>query len=384
MSFSLSLSIPAFHPFTIVLLPLTNDEEKGEPERSALHTEMTHCPGSSHGRLRQRQDIDALIDLVRHLDISSTGIHWYRCSSNNPASLTARLGATIDVEQNHVRFLGDLILNLWDCGGQDAFMDSYLTTQRSTIFQQVGVMIYVFDVETREMNKDLEYYRDCLDGLRQFSPSASVFLLVHKMDLIREPRQPSFEKKRKELQDASGEGTVSVFGTSIYDESLYKVRTVLFFLLYTNFTKQLHQAWSNIVHTLIPNASILSKHLTTFAVACNATEVILFERTTFLVVATSSNVPDVPPTASSLGSDTTGGEDARGLDPTRYERTSELVKAFKYACSRVREEFHSLEMELYDFTAILAEMTRNTYVMVIVHDPTIGLSIVIYLAPTSN
>lgn len=139
--------------------------------------------------------------------------------------MTARLGATIDVEQNHVRFLGDLILNLWDCGGQDAFMDSYLTTQRSTIFQQVGVMIYVFDVETREMNKDLEYYRDCLDGLRQFSPSASVFLLVHKMDLIREPRQPSFEKKKKELQDASGEGTVSVFGTSIYDESLYKACT---------------------------------------------------------------------------------------------------------------------------------------------------------------
>lgn len=272
--------------------------------------------------------------------------------SNNPASLTARLGATIDVEQNHVRFLGDLILNLWDCGGQDAFMDSYLTTQRSTIFQQVGVMIYVFDVETREMNKDLEYYRDCLDGLRQFSPSASVFLLVHKMDLIREPRQPSFEKKRKELLDASGEGNISVFGTSIYDESLYK-------------------AWSNIVHTLIPNASILSKHLTTFAVACNATEVILFERTTFLVVATSSNLPDIPSTASSLGSDATGGDDARGLDPTRYERTSELVKAFKYACSRVREEFHSLEMELYDFTAILAEMTRNTYVMVIVHDPTI-------------
>ncbi len=59
-------------------------------------------------------------------------------------------------------------------------MDSYLTTQRSTIFQHVGVMIYVFDVETREMNKDLEYYRDCLEGLRQYSPDAAIFLLVHK------------------------------------------------------------------------------------------------------------------------------------------------------------------------------------------------------------
>ncbi|TFK42372.1 rraga protein [Crucibulum laeve] len=270
--------------------------------------------------------------------------------SNNPASLASRLGATIDVEQNHVRFLGDLILNLWDCGGQDSFMDSYLSTQRATIFQQVGVMIYVFDIETREMNKDLEYYRDCLDGLRQFSPDASVFLLVHKMDLVREPKVATFDKKKKELQEASGDATISVFGTSIYDESLYR-------------------AWSNIVHTLIPNATILSRHLTTFAEACSATEVILFERTTFLVIATSSS-SSTTSMPLSLGTDEPE-VDPHQLDPIRYERTSELIKAFKHSCSRVREEFHSLEMELYDFTAVLDEMTRNTYVMVIVHDPTI-------------
>lgn len=153
-------------------------------------------------------------------------------SSNNPASLTARLGATIDVEQNHVRFLGDLILNLWDCGGQDAFMDSYLTTQRSTIFQHVGVMIYVFDVETHEMHKDLEYYRDCLDGLRQFSPEAAVFLLVHKMDLARD-KGATFDRKKKELLERSEKPgqvspSVTVFGTSIYDESLYRVGVLLF------------------------------------------------------------------------------------------------------------------------------------------------------------
>ncbi|KIM48755.1 hypothetical protein M413DRAFT_437934 [Hebeloma cylindrosporum] len=273
--------------------------------------------------------------------------------SNNPASLTARLGATIDVEQNHVRFLGDLVLNLWDCGGQDSFMDSYLTTQRATIFKQVGVMIYVFDVETREMGKDLEYYRDCLAGLQQYSPDAAIFLLVHKMDLVREPRLTAFQRKKQELQDASGDAVISVLGTSMYDESLYK-------------------AWSNIVHTLIPNAAILTKHLQTFAGACNATEVILFERTTFLVIASSSPTPTSLDTSLELEG-TTG---IPKLDAKRYERTSELIKAFKHSCSRVREEFRSLEMELYDFTAVLDEMTRNTYVMVIIHDPTIEIAAV--------
>ncbi|KAF9564353.1 rraga protein [Agrocybe pediades] len=266
--------------------------------------------------------------------------------SNNPASLTARLGATIDVEQNHVRFLGDLILNLWDLGGQDSFMDSYLTTQRTTIFSQVGVMIYVFDVESRDMEKDTEYFRDCMASLRQYSPDAAVFLLVHKMDLVREPRQPVFLKRKQELEEITAGIKVHVFGTSIYDETLYK-------------------AWSNIVHTLIPNAAILSKHLSTFAAACNAAEVILFERTTFLVIATSSGPPNL---ALEDGEEVV---ETGPLHPKRYERTSELIKAFKHSCTRVREEFRALEMELYDFTAVLDEMTRNTYVLIIVHDPTI-------------
>ena len=31
---------------------------------------------------------------------------------------TMRLSPTIDVEYSHVRFLGNLHLHLWDCGGQ--------------------------------------------------------------------------------------------------------------------------------------------------------------------------------------------------------------------------------------------------------------------------
>ncbi|CAL1705587.1 unnamed protein product [Somion occarium] len=313
--------------------------------------------------------------------------------SNNPASLTARLGATVDVEQNHVRFLGDLILNLWDCGGQDSFMDSYLSTQQSTIFSHVGVLIYVFEVESRNMTKDLEYYKDCVRALRKYSPEAAVFLLVHKMDLVRGNKVQVLEKKSKELRVASEDTPITVFGTSIYDESLYK-------------------AWSRIVHTLIPNAAVLSKHLTTLAAACSATEVVLFERTTFLVIATStpstpstSSIPfsqshtpseslqstqstqSIPqsstPTTSSQStgisytSDLYNGQDGvydsgpHKMDPTRYERTSELIKAFKLSCARVREDFHALEMELPEFTAVLDELTKNTYVLIVVHDPSI-------------
>lgn len=144
------------------------------------------------------------------------------------------------------------------------------------------------------------------------------------------------------------------------------------------------------MHILIPNASVLSRHLAKLAAVCSATEVVLFERTTFLVIATStpppppitaSNIPSGPSSARTNGhisatshsdQELEGDSDPHKMAPTRYERTSELIKAFKYSCARVREEFHALEMELPEFTAVLDELTRNTYVLIVVHDPTIG------------
>lgn len=37
--------------------------------------------------------------------------------SNYVAKDVRRLGATIDVEHSTIKFLGNLVLNLWDCGG---------------------------------------------------------------------------------------------------------------------------------------------------------------------------------------------------------------------------------------------------------------------------
>lgn len=77
------------------------------------------------------------------------------------------------------------------------------------------------------MASDLEYFRKCLEALRRFSAEAQVFLLVHKMDLAGSTRDAMFERRRSELVKECGAAApymaVTVFGTSIYDESLYKV-----------------------------------------------------------------------------------------------------------------------------------------------------------------
>ncbi len=124
------------------------------------------------------------------------------------------------------------------------------------------VLIYVFDVESRELEKDYRYYQSCLEALLQNSPHAKVFCLIHKMDLVLEEHRDQasqsgsslihlicqvFADKERDiarLSEAAGAGRVPLqcFRSSIWDETLYK-------------------AWSAIVYQLIPNVGVMEQRL---------------------------------------------------------------------------------------------------------------------------
>lgn len=78
---------------------------------------------------------------------------------------------------------------------QEVFMDNYFTSQRENVFRNVEVLIYVFDVESREVEKDMHYYQSCLEAILQYSPDAKIFCLIHKMDLIPEDQRKVVNKR---------------------------------------------------------------------------------------------------------------------------------------------------------------------------------------------
>lgn len=253
--------------------------------------------------------------------------------ANYIARDTRRLGATIDVEHSHVRFLGDLVLNLWDCGGQEGFMENYFSNQRDNIFRNVEVLIYVFDVESRDPDRDIHYFRTCLDGLSQYSPEAKVFCLIHKMDLVPSEKADSFFSDRESrLKSLAPNFTCTCFQTSIWDETLYR-------------------AWSAIVYTLVPNVQELERHLNCFAESIEADEVLLFERATFLIISYCQK--------------------KQHRDIHRFERVSNIIKQFKLSCSKLAAQFQNMELRNSRFAAFIDIFTPNTYVMVVMSDPTI-------------
>ncbi|CAJ0932411.1 unnamed protein product, partial [Mesorhabditis belari] len=261
--------------------------------------------------------------------------------ANYIARDTSRLGPTIEVEHAHVRFLGNLVLHLWDCGGQETFMENYLQNQKDQIFKNVQVLIYVFDVESREIERDYRYYQSCLESLLANSPNAKVFCLIHKMDLIQEDhRDQTFDEKKRDILRLSEAGAggkdkasevVQCFKSSIWDETLYK-------------------AWSAIVYKLIPNVHAIEAKLANFTEVVEASEVLLFERATFLVIA-HAEVSE------------------QNKDVHRFEKVSNIIKQFKLSCSKMGSQFEQVQVKNDQFAAFIEAFTPNTFIMVVLAGP---------------
>ncbi|KAK4096428.1 hypothetical protein N658DRAFT_480699 [Parathielavia hyrcaniae] len=276
--------------------------------------------------------------------------------SNYLARDTRRLGATIDIDLSHVKFLGNLTLNLWDCGGQEAFMENYLSQQRAHVFSNVGVLIYVFDIESRDVERDLATYVNIVSALVQYSREAKIFVLIHKMDLIQPmTREDVFEHRAVLVRRKTSEAVAIVhkqtpsaastppdtppnlqlFATSIWDQSLYK-------------------AWASIIHDLVPNLSVIETQLASLGLAIDADEILLFERTSFLVV-----------------SKWTSREGERNPYGDRFERMSNILKSWKHTCSkytgtpRNAEQFSDFEYKMgTTFSMFATKFTTNTYILV--------------------
>jgi Ras-related GTP-binding protein A/B len=250
--------------------------------------------------------------------------------ANFYAKDTFKNGYTVDVYRSRVRFMGNLVLSLWDCGGQTKFMDQYFESQKPVIFSDVAILIYVFDITSREQSLDLEYFRNSINALQELSPDAKVFCLVNKMDLVIEKkRESTYENKKLKILDLCPGLSITCFNTSIYDESLYK-------------------AWSEIVNRIIPNIRLFNERLNDFREALGVDEVILFEKNTFLFVSHQGN--------------------SEYMDKERFEKISNIIKQFKLSCIKLNLKICSMTFKTSGFTVFIDEFTKSTFIMVIVAD----------------
>ncbi|KAK4565813.1 GTP-binding protein gtr1 [Recurvomyces mirabilis] len=261
--------------------------------------------------------------------------------SNYVAKDVRRLGATVDVEHSNIKFMGNLTLNLWDCGGQDSFVESYLTNQRSHVFTSVAVLIFVFDISSKDGGSDMVSFASTIRALHEFSPQSKIFVLVHKMDLLPvDQRARMFQQRaidvRATCEDEGFLGQqVDFWATSIWDQSLYR-------------------AWTQVIYFLVPNAATIESMLRKLAELLDARELILYERATCLVVTHITR-------------------EGEGQNPytDRFERISSILKTHKHSMARhsgvmaAEVTFAEMQIKMGAFMFFITRLTENTNLAVV-------------------
>ena len=160
------------------------------------------------------------------------------------------------------------------------------------------------------------------------------------MDLVMEDKRDEiFEKRKKQLEEKSANFQIKCYPTSIWEASLYK-------------------AWTQIVSELSPNRAKIEKSLQNFVEACEADEVVLFEKNTFLLCFSYCSTKEAPNT-----------------DEQRFEKISHIIKKFKLSCMSSNSSFKSMVIETKNYSAYMDEFTNATYILVILSNKKVSLEL---------
>jgi Ras-related GTP-binding protein A/B len=153
------------------------------------------------------------------------------------------------------------------------------------------------------------------------------------MDLVQMTFRHQLFEQRAEHVRAASEGfkdTVEFFPTSIWDQSLYK-------------------SWTQIIYFLIPNAQNIENMLQQLADVIHARELILYERTTCLMVT-----------------HITRGSESQNPFTDRFERISSILKTHKHSMAKHlgvpagSANFAELQIKTNRFMFFITRLTENT------------------------
>ena len=151
-----------------------------------------------------------------------------------------------------------------------------------------------------------------------------------------EKRNDIFSNRESQLKAKAGNFTVEFFPTSIWENTLYK-------------------AWSKILVSIVPNKDKIKELLERYAKACQADEVVLFEKNTLLYIS-SYNTKEVK-------------------DNERFEKICFGMKKFKNTCYLDDKKYNHFLIKNKINTIYLQDFENSTSLMVILPNNNVSLEL---------
>ena len=158
------------------------------------------------------------------------------------------------------------------------------------------------------------------------------------MDKIdEEKRDIIISNKKEKFKSKAGNFEIDIYQTSIWEISLYK-------------------AFSNILASIIKNNDNIRKILEDYAKACDADEVLLFDKTTLLVISSFSN--------------------REFKDEERFEKMCNSIKKFESSYKSISNHFNDFIIKNKVNTIYFNQFNNCTYIMIVLSNKNCNLELV--------
>lgn len=227
---------------------------------------------------------------------------------------------------------------------QSLFYENYFGSERENTFGNVKSLIYTFDVKNLtgsekdvyffNVQTDLEFFSKTIEALHELSPDAHIFIIITKIDLIPNHKKDQvYKDTRKYVEDIITSSNyldkekIDFFYTSIWDQTIYN-------------------AWGEIVCSLIPDLPNLQNKLQKLCNVCQAREIFLYERSTFLLIASAKNSSTEP------------------IDNNRFSELSDVLKGLVNLCNKSKYVFESIHIKKKKLNLYIDLLSPNTYIVV--------------------
>jgi GTPase SAR1 family protein len=126
---------------------------------------------------------------------------------------------------NYTRSMKTIIsspFEIFDCGGQESFISVFVGEQAELIFTNVSVLVWVVDLsDFDQVSTSRFYFKNAVTQLAKYSPSAIIYCLLHKMDLVLADTRPKIIDTLKDFFTPPDKIKIFYRGTSIFDKSIY-------------------------------------------------------------------------------------------------------------------------------------------------------------------
>jgi len=118
----------------------------------------------------------------------------------------------------------DSAFQIFDCGGQESFINVFIGEQAEFIFSGLSVLVWVIDVSNFDTISTSKFYFDhAVNRVHQYSPNAVIFCLFHKIDLLLANMRTDVAETMENFFVTEKDVKIVYRPTSIYDRSIFAV-----------------------------------------------------------------------------------------------------------------------------------------------------------------